>query len=98
MNYVPCPIVVPGVGAAAIILEIYEEDGRVICGIYQMAAKIDLPPKQWLLLVRSGMAFVEQKARESGATEMRVAGRRWHRVLTDYEPFDEVPNGLRKRL
>jgi hypothetical protein len=85
-------------GAAALILEIYEEDGRVICGIYQMAAKIDLPPKQWLHLVRSGMAFVEQKARESGATEMRVAGRDWSRVLPDYEPFDGVKNGLRKVL
>jgi hypothetical protein len=48
--------------------------------------------------VREQMRLIEQMAKESGVTEMRVAGRDWSRVLRDYEPFDEVPNGLRKVL
>lgn len=98
MNYVPYPIVVPGVGAAALVLEIYDEDGQRVCGIYQMAGKINLPPKAWLRLVREHLAIIEQKCRESGVTEMRLAGRHWSRVLPDYEPYDGPKNGLRKIL
>lgn len=97
-SYFPHTIDIEGIGCAAMIFEVYGSGDHMVCGLYWLMAKTFVPPKQWLRVVREQMRLIEQMAKESGVTEMRVAGRNWSRVLPDYEPFDEVPNGLRKRL
>lgn len=93
----PIGIVREGV-AVNIWLEAYEEDGRLICGVYQLTGRIKLGPKAWLKAVRQEIAKLERIAKNSGCVEMRVAGRDWSRVLEGYEPFDGPENGLRKVL
>lgn len=45
------------------------------------------------------MAEFERRMKAEGVAEMRVAGRDWSRVLTNYEPLPGgSPNRLRKRL
>ena len=97
-DYWPHTIDIEGVGCAAMILEVYGSGDFMVCGIYQMVGKIKAKPKAWLRVVREEMRKIERVCKESGISEMRVAGRDWHRILPDYEPFDGVPNGLRKRL
>lgn len=85
-------------GAVLVTVEVFEEDGRTICGIYQLTGRIKLRPKAWLRAVREELRKIERIAKNSGCVEMRVAGRDWRRVLKDYEPFDGPENGLRKGL
>lgn len=85
-------------GEAIIEFEVYDAAGETVCGITGLMGRIRLPPKAWLRMVRDTMAELERRARNEGCTEMRVAGRDWSRILIGYEPYDGVPNGLRKRL
>lgn len=85
-------------GAVTITLEVFEEEGRLCCGIYQLDGRITLPPKAWLRLIRSELEKIENVARQAGCAEIRVAGRDWSRVLTGWTPLDGVQNGLRKVL
>ncbi len=96
MNLPPFRIVRPGADVW-VTLEVADNDPGV-CGIYEIKGTVRLPPKQWLKAMREEMTIIEQRAREAGCAEMRVAGRDWSRVLTDYERLDGVPNGLRKAL
>lgn len=98
MEQIEFPIVIGDIVNVVMTLEIYEEDGARICGIYDLKGKINVPPKRWLLIVRDQLGKIEQFARESGVTEMRLGGRDWSPVLRDYEPFEDIRNGLRKRL
>jgi hypothetical protein len=85
--------------AATVAFEIYEEDGTLVCGLQQLEGRFNLPPKQWLRMVRAEMSKLESIARDAGCAEMRIAGRDWSRVLPDYEPLPGgKPNRLRKRL
>lgn len=95
---IPYTVTIPGVGEGRMLLELYAEGGGVVCGIYKLVGWINLPPKQWLRVVRKVMADIEREAKASGVAEMRVAGRSWARILPDYEPFADVRNGLKKRL
>lgn len=86
-------------GEGVITFEVFEEGGETVCGVYHLAGHLDLPPHEWLGVVRQQMAAFEDKAREAGIAEMRLAGRDWSRVFPDYEPLAGVtPNLLRKRL
>lgn len=87
----------PG-GAGTITFELYKEDGRVCCGILTLEGELKLPPKAWLRTMRDGLKYIEGLARDSGAQEMRIAGRSWARVFPDYSPYDGPRNGLRKEL
>lgn len=97
MEYVTAWCSLPG-GGGLVTLEIYEEDGRRICGIHRIEGRLRLPPKQWLATMRAELAKIEDIARGAGCVEMRVAGRDWSRILTDYEPMPGIENRLRKRL
>ena len=93
------PVEVHREGAdCTITLEAFEEDGRLVCGIFQLDGRIDLPPRKWLTAVREEVDKLEKIARAAGAHEMRIAGRDWSRVLRDYGPCEGVKNGLRKVL
>lgn len=93
----PFGIVREGI-AVLITVEVFEEEGRKVCGIYQLTGRIQLGPKAWLRAVREEVAKIERIAKNSGCEEIRVAGRDWSRVLKDYEPFEGPMNGLRKGL
>jgi hypothetical protein len=66
-------------------------------GIFDLRGKLNVR-RHWFRLVRAHVRRLERIAKESGASEMRVAGRNWSRVLLDYEPLDGIENGLRKAL
>jgi hypothetical protein len=85
-------------GRAVVELEVYGDGDTMIAGIKRLKGCIDLPPKRWLKVVRAHVKRLEVIVKESGCRELRVAGRFWGRVLPDYEPYDGVPNGLRKVL
>ncbi len=85
-------------GGVVVNLDVYEENGAMVCGIHAMAGKIKAPPKRWVRVVREELARIEALVRNAGCVEIRLCGRDWGRVLPDYEHYDGVPNGLRKRL
>lgn len=92
----PFEVITP-YGAAAITLEIYEEDGRLIGAI--RGCDTVIPTRGRLLRgVRSAMPVIEDLARKAGVTELRIGGRDWSRALPEYEALAGVPNGLRKVL
>lgn len=85
-------------GSVEMALEVYEEDGRKVCGIFTLKGKIRLRPHAWLRTVRREVRVIEGIARRAGCEEVRIAGRNWRRVLPDYEPYDGPRNGIRKSL
>ena len=85
-------------GYVAITLEVFEEDGRSVCGIFALRGKINLPPRQWLRTVREELRRIERIAARFGCDEIRIAGRDWHRIFPDYQPCPGIENGLRKAL
>lgn len=97
MQLPPVEVVRP-FGKATIILEVFEEGGSLIAGIYMLKGRIGLRPKAWLEAVRAELTVIEGLARRAGCAETRMAGRNWHRVFPDYEPMPGGRNLLRKRL
>lgn len=97
LKTVPFPIRRPGMDLM-MILEVFKEDGRNVCGIYKVRGTIDLPPKAYVRAVREEVTKIEALARDAGCEEMRIAGRDWSRLVTGYEPFPALENGLRKDL
>lgn len=97
MRLKPFRIVRPGC-RAVMQLEVYEEPSGLVCSIRRLRGRIDLPRREWLAAVREEIGKIEGLARDAGCNEMRLGGRKWSRVLTDYEPLIGVKNGLRKRL
>ena len=94
----PIGIVRPGV-KVLIRLEVYEDEGQMICLIHTLSGHITLGPKAWLKAVRDEIWKLERIARNAGCAEMRVEGRDWSRVLPGYSywPAGEG-HGLRKVL
>ena len=81
-----------------VTFEIYEDErGELICGLLDLRGRFDRGAL--ITTARREMKTLETLARNAGCAEMRVAGRDWSRVLTDYEPLPGgKPNRLRKRL
>lgn len=95
----PQGIVREGV-SVLITVEVFEEDGEKVCGIYQFTGRIKAAPKAWLRMVREELAKIERIAKRAGCAEIRLGGRDWSRPLSGmgYLPFPDIENGLRKRL
>lgn len=85
-------------GAGLVTLELYREGESLICGIHRIEGRLSLPPKAWLKTMRTELGKIEAVAKQAGCAEMRVVGRDWSRVLTDYEPMPGIENRLRKVL
>jgi hypothetical protein len=83
-------------GEAQITFEIYEEDGRICCGILTLKGHLTQPPKAWIRTMRKYLTKIEDMARESGCHELRIAGRDWAKIFPSYEPYDGPRNGIRK--
>lgn len=97
MRLEPFRIIRPGC-RAVMQLRVYEEPTGLVCEISDLKGRIDLPRRQWLAAVREEIGKIEGIAKAAGCNEMRLGGRRWSRVLPDYEPLSGVTNGLRKAL
>lgn len=98
MDYLqPVTVRVPN-GMARLALQVFEEDGRVICGIYHLEGHLFLRPKAWLRTMRAEMTRIEGLAKNAGCEELRLCGRDWSRIFPDYEPLGGLKNGLRKVL
>lgn len=86
-------------GSGWIAFDDFEEGGRRICGVFMLIGGLNLPPKQWLKVVRETMAGFERRAKLLGFDEMRVSERDWSRILIGYERIQgDAANLLRKRL
>jgi hypothetical protein len=85
-------------GKGRITFEIYEENGRMCCGILTLVGTLSDTPKAWLKTMREGLRTIEGIAKDAGCAEMRIAGRNWSRVFPDYEPYAGPRNGIRKVL
>ncbi len=85
-------------GGGEVTLQIYGSGDHMVCGLYKLEGRIDLRPKAFIRTVRAELKKLEDIARWSGCTEMRLAGRDWSKILPDYEPLPQLRNGLRKAL
>ena len=77
--------------------EAYIEDGRIVCGIYNIEGERTAGPKAFARAVREEIARIETLARERGAQELRIGGRWGRHILSDYEPFPDPADPLRRR-
>ena len=84
-------------GAVRITLELFEEDDRIICGIYACDV-VRSPGTRLISAARQGIGLIEDMMRKAGVAEVRLGGRDWSRILTDYVRLDGVENGLKKEL
>jgi hypothetical protein len=85
-------------GRAVVQLEVYEEPTGLVCGIHRLRGRIALPRREWIAALRQEIHSIERLAIAAGCVEMRLGGRRWSRILPDYQPLSGVTNGLRKAL
>lgn len=83
-------------GEASFLVEAYEEDGRIVCGVIDLKGKRRAGPKAFARAIREEMAKLERVVKSRGAQEIRFAGR-WARILTDYEPFPAPAEPSRRR-
>lgn len=83
---------------AVIRLEVIEEPTGLVCVVNKLKGRIDLARTDWIAAVREEIGKIERLAIAANCNEMRLGGRKWCRILPDYEPLAGVKNGLRKRL
>jgi hypothetical protein len=70
-----------------------------VCWIKYVAGRIYGGPKARIKTLRRAIAWIEKAAQDAGCKDVRVCGRDWSVVLTDYELIEgDLPNQLRKRL
>jgi len=83
---------------ATAVLRVDTDENRLVCWIGYLGGKHRGGPKAFTNLVRSVVAAIEDKAKDIGCKEVRLGGRFWGNVLTDYEPYSGISNGLRKAI
>jgi len=79
-------------------LRVFVEPTGLVSVISDLKSSMGLPRAQGLAAGREEGTKIEGIAKSAGCNEMRLGGRRWAHVLTDYEPLAGVTNGLRKAL
>lgn len=77
--------------------EAYEEDGRIVCGIYDLYGERKAGPKAFVKAIREEVANLERSAKANGAHIFRIGGRWARRVVPDYEPDPDPSDPLRRR-
>jgi hypothetical protein len=78
-------------------VEAYEDNGRIVCGIYDIKGERRAGPKAFANAVREEVARIEQSVRELGAHELRIGGRWGRRILTGFEPYPIESDPLLRR-
>ena len=77
--------------------EAYTENGRIVCGVYDIKGTVKAGPKAFVRAVREEMQNLERAAKANGAHEFRIGGRWTRRVVPDYEPYPDPSDPLRRR-
>lgn len=85
-------------GRVTVVLEVFGDGDDMVCGFRWVEGEINLPPKQAYKVIREEILKIEEIARTSGCCEMRHAGDARAVFFPDYEPFEGLRNGRRKRL
>lgn len=85
-------------GRVTVVLEVFDDGPERVCGFRWIEGEIHLPPKKMIAVVREEIRKIENIARVAGCTEMRHAGDDRAAFFPDYEPFESLRNGRRKRL
>jgi hypothetical protein len=85
-------------GRVTVVLEVFGDGDNMVAGWRWIEGHIDLPPKAALKVIREEILKIEDIARQSGVSEMRHAGEDRAVFFPDYEPFEGLRNGRRKRL
>lgn len=88
-------MVASGSAHGVLVFEITED---AVCWLKYVAGSLSGGPRARLRQMREAMAWIERKAADAGCVELRVCGRDWTMVLSNYENVPEYPNGLRKVL
>lgn len=88
-------MVASGSAHGVLIFEITED---AVCWLKYVAGSVCGGPRARLRQMNEAMAWIERKAADAGCVELRVCGRDWSVLLTNYEQMPEYPNGLRKVL
>ncbi len=78
-------------------VEAYEEDGRIVCGVYDIKGFVKSGPKAFVKALREEMLNLETSVKANGAQEFRVGGRWARRVVPGYEPFPIESDPLLRR-
>ena len=94
---VPYPIKRPGVDVV-LTLEVFEEDGEVICGLRWLEGMIVIGGKSLFRAFVEELAEIEKRAKAAGCREIRHSGDLRSRLFPDYQPKPGLRNGLYKRL
>lgn len=82
-------------GAVLAIMAPCEND---IFWIEYLAGQVDGGPRKFIDTIQSGMKEIEKAAKAGGASEIRLSGRDWSRILTDYVLTGGKNHELRKVL
>lgn len=88
-------MIASGTANGVIVFEITPE---LECWVKYVSGSLCGGPRARVKQMREAMAWIERKAAEIGCTEIRLCGRNWSRILTDFRLMSEWPNGLRKVL
>lgn len=94
---VPYPIKRPGVDVV-LTLEVFEEDGEVVCGLRWLEGPITIHGKALRQAFMEELAEIERRAKAAGCREIRHSGDLRARLFPDYQPKPGLRNGLFKRL
>jgi hypothetical protein len=78
-------------------VEAYEDNGRIICGIYDIKGIRRAGPHAFAKAVREEVARLEKAVKELGAHERRIGGRWGRRIVKGYEPFPIDSDPLLRR-
>ncbi len=100
MAEIPVRIVRDGADVT-LTLQVYQEDGEVVCGLRFLSGSMPKPTKALRRACKEELAKIEDVCRRAGVKEMRHAGEARDLVLPGYEPMTDKPelrNGRRKRL
>ncbi len=90
-EWVPVTIERPE-GKMSFRFEAYEEDGRVVCGVYDLRGERIASPKAFITAMRDELSRIRELVETLGAQEIRLGGgeRDWGRHL--FSDFDLAPD------
>jgi hypothetical protein len=80
------------------ITTIIRADDECVCFIEYAAGTIKGGPRKFIETVRLIVGDIETLARNVGCTEVRAGGRNWLPIFDGWDPVDDSPNKVRKRL
>lgn len=84
-------------GLMAFRLEAYTDNGRIVCGVYDIKGERRAGPKAFVKAVREEIDRLEQAVKARGAQEFRIGGRWGRHVIQGYEPYPDPSDPLRRR-